>query len=65
MPSVNDDPVMLELVLKTDSAVGRPDHGLEKGSMGQTVVAEQPTQVLLHGAVGGSTQLAFGCLGPL
>lgn len=57
--------MLLELVLKADSAVGRPDQGLEEGSVGQTVVAEQPTQVLLHGAVGGSTQLAFGRLGPL
>lgn len=65
MLSVNDDPMLLELALKADSAVGRPDHGLEKGSVGQTVVAEQLTQVLPRGAVGGRTQLAFGRLGPL
>lgn len=32
--------MLLELVLKADSAVGRPDQGLEEGSVGQTVVAE-------------------------
>lgn len=32
MPSVNDGPAMLGLVLKANSVVGRPDHSLEEGS---------------------------------